>query len=269
MVQLPNLPLTAVVADKLTEWQQGIDDEADYAQRVALAKSRFSQRNRRGNATFDAVKVVLTAICTGPRRCAYCEDSVADEVEHMRPKDLYPEAVFLWANYVYACGPCNGPKNNKFAVLRGRPLRCEEVSRADDAPIVPPPAGAPALIDPRAEDPLYFLFLDLGNTFTFTIADDLSRREELRADYTLRILGLNTRDYLVQSRRNAFGGYLARLEQYLQRKNAGHTDAQLQLLIDDLIRSHHRTVWKEMQRQHTLYPPLTQLFAAAPEALTW
>jgi hypothetical protein len=37
---------------------------------------------------------------------------VTDEAEHINPKDLYLERVFDWANYLYACGPCNGPKSN-------------------------------------------------------------------------------------------------------------------------------------------------------------
>ena len=52
----------------------------------------------------------------------YCEDSVGDEVEHHRPKNLYPDHTFLWDNYLYACGPCNGPKNNRFAVFDVRRL---------------------------------------------------------------------------------------------------------------------------------------------------
>ena len=48
----------------------------------------------------------------------YCEDSVADEVEHFRPKDLYPDVVFAWRNYLYACGQCNGGKNNRFSIVR-------------------------------------------------------------------------------------------------------------------------------------------------------
>ena len=71
------------------------------------------------NPTFRKVRESLTRMCSGAQRCVYCEDSVGDEVEHIEPKDLYPCLVFLWTNYVYACGRCNGGKSNKFAVVSG------------------------------------------------------------------------------------------------------------------------------------------------------
>jgi hypothetical protein len=39
--------------------------------------------------------------------------------------------------------------------------------------------------------------------------------------------------------------------------------------IAQLKRNAHPTVWREMQRQHERFPALQQLFAAAPEALSW
>lgn len=33
------------------------------------------------------------------------------------PKNMYPEKVFVWSNYLFSCGLCNGPKNNQFAVF--------------------------------------------------------------------------------------------------------------------------------------------------------
>jgi len=249
-------------------WQNVIDDETDYAQRVSLAKIHFSNRNKAGNSTFDTVKAVLIKMCTGPRRCAYCEDSVADEIEHIHPKDLYPEAVFCWENYVYACGPCNGPKNNKFSVLNGHPLLCVKVSRSRRAPVIPPLSGDPALINPRIEDPLYFLFLDLSNTFLFSIGHGLSSRDELRASYTCETLKLN-RDYLAHARKSAFLSYRARLVEYIQHKTQGASPADLGQFAHELTRMHHRTVWKEMQRQRQHYPGLAELFAKAPEATTW
>lgn len=36
---------------------------------------------------FADVRRVLDEMCSGPRRCGYCEDSCADEIEHIRPKD--------------------------------------------------------------------------------------------------------------------------------------------------------------------------------------
>ena len=149
MIRLIPLSLKPRFATSLRRWQTAIDALPAYQDRVAEAKKQFSAKNTTRNATFKHVKEVLTQMCQGARRCGYCEDSWADEVEHIRPKDLYPEAVFDWNNYLYACGPCNGPKNNQFAILHGSPLALHHVTRAQSAAIVPPLAGPFALIDPR------------------------------------------------------------------------------------------------------------------------
>ena len=112
MIRLPEIELPAAAADGLIGCQAKVDEKASYAEQVAEAKRLFAARNTKGDAVFDVVKATLEQMCAGARRCAYCEDSMADEVEHVRPKDLYPEVVFAWANYVYACGPCNGPKSS-------------------------------------------------------------------------------------------------------------------------------------------------------------
>jgi len=269
MIQLTVLPLDNGFATHLRQWQSEIDNMSGYADRVAHGKSRFSARNTSSNATFTHVKAVLTRMCQGARRCAYCEDSVADEVEHIKPKDLYPEAVFSWDNYLYACGPCNGPKNNKFAILEGRPTQLTIVTRPPNAAVTPPLAGKAALINPRTENPLRFLFLDLLNTFAFTPMEGLSPDETLRAEYTLQVLRLNDRDYLVQARRTAFGTYRARLHEYVTEKQNGVPKLVLERRKTELLKVNHQTVWREMQRQQASYAPLAALFAAAPEALIW
>ena len=50
----------------------------------------------------------------GARRCGYCEDSDGDEIEHIKPRDLYPEKTFAWENYLLACGQCNRSKSSRF-----------------------------------------------------------------------------------------------------------------------------------------------------------
>jgi uncharacterized protein (TIGR02646 family) len=269
MIQLPAFELNSVPAAYLKKWQAEIDAMPAYADRVQEGKDKFSARNTVRNATFTHVKEVLTRMCQGSRRCGYCEDSVADEVEHIAPKDLYPEAVFSWDNYLYACGPCNGPKNNKYAIIAGNPAARVHVTRAAGAPVIPPQAGASALINPRTEDPLQFLFLDILNTFIFVPREELDSANWLRAMYTIEVLRLNDRDYLVDARRTAFGTYRARFGEYVNEKAAGAAQADLDLHRDELLKVGHQTVWREMQRQHASYPVLAKLFHSAPEALNW
>ena len=166
MQRLPDLPLPTAAAAQLTEYQAEIDRFATFAERVENGKRLFKSRNQKTNATFNAIKAVLTAMCSGSRRCAYCEDSAADEVEHVYPKHFYPGRVFVWPNYVYACGPCNGPKGSSFAVFTAGPGSQVELRRFASAPS-PPPVGVAGLIDPRTEDATRFLSLELRDTFYF------------------------------------------------------------------------------------------------------
>ena len=51
-------------------------------------------------------------------QCAYCECAFNDEgvaqVEHFRPKSLFPLSAYDWDNYLLACGGCNRPKSDKW-----------------------------------------------------------------------------------------------------------------------------------------------------------
>ena len=51
-------------------------------------------------------------------QCAYCECSINAErvgqVEHFKPKAIFPLSAYDWDNYLLACGGCNGPKSDKW-----------------------------------------------------------------------------------------------------------------------------------------------------------
>jgi hypothetical protein len=269
MIRLPDLTLPPAAQKKLNTYQGEINAIVDYVTRVEQAKTSFSSRNRKGNATFDAIKDTLTTMCAGAQRCAYCEDSAADEVEHIRPKDLYPEAVFVWLNYLYACGPCNGPKNSQFAVLDPTSGALIDVTRPRGAPVAPPPAGSPVLIDPRVEDPCGFMELDLRDTFWFVPRGKPGTTEHERGKYTIRVLGLNVREFLPKARQQAFKDYKAHLTQYRLKVEQGAPRRHLRRLEEDIKGRQHPTVWSEMKRQHDAIPSLTTLFRAVPQALGW
>ncbi len=196
----------------------------------------------------------------------YCEDAPADEIEHIRPKDLYPEVVFAWENYLYACGPCNGPKNNRFSIIsRGKIV---DVTRPRGGPMVPPRKGQPALINPREEDPLDFFMLDLLNTFEFVIISKPGSREYDRAEHTLKVLRLNERDYLKAARRTSFESYISLLQRHGDEVAAGNL-AAAHRIRQTVCESNHATVWAEMKRQRKAIGALGALFDRAPDALAW
>lgn len=201
--------------------------------------------------------------------CCYCEDSCADEVEHIRPKDIYPEWFFVWDNYLYACGPCNSPKGNQFAVIEPQTGQFVNVARRKGEPVVPPLPGYPVLIDPRCENPLDYMALDLLDTFWLVPIANEGTPDYQRAQYTIDLLRLNRREVLVNARRNAFDSYKARLYEYQRKKDLGTSQDELKRLIKSLQQMHHPTVWAEMKRQYTLHEELKSLLKALPEALKW
>lgn len=267
MLLVHTVPLPPDTATALVTLQADIDMLHTYAERVAAAKRDFPAKNKKGNAIFDAVKDVLTAMCAGRRRCMYCEDSAADEVEHVCPKDLYPEVVFAWMNYLYACGPCNSPKGNKFEVFSTKTGIIVNVTRPPKAPVTEPEQGDPVLIDPRRDDPFTFMRLDIRDTFHFRPMHARGTKEFDRAEYTIRTLHLNDRAHLPSARQDAYVQYRSLLHTYIVQREAA--DASRSRTVKVLHRTHHPTVWAEMKRQHEKIADLRALFKAAPEALTW
>jgi hypothetical protein len=272
-----NIQPAPEILTKLASYQAAVDAEPTFAARSAKAKLLFKRYNVKGNAVFEAIKKCLLVITPGIERCVYCEDSKCDEVEHIKPKDLYPLHCFLWSNYVYACGPCNGPKNNLFAIFRRDNGQFYEVNPPNNkTPATEPPEGDSVLIDPRTDNPLNFCMLDLEN-FKFCILPNKGTREYERADYTFnKVLRLNEqREYLRKQRETAFVNYKSRLISYNYLKAKGVSQEQLDKMVNNLKGESHPTVWKEMQRQYSLGfvekidVELHSHFFSSPEALTW
>jgi len=265
MYKLPELALNATDAAALANKQRQVNRKRSFPERVAAAKSAFAGKPA---SLFGRIREKLKLMSGDLVRCAYCEDSCADEVEHVRPKDFYPERVFDWSNYLFSCGPCNTGKNNNYAVIEASGRIVDLVAHRAQLGVIPPPADTEAFIDPRIEEPLDYLWLDLGRSFRFAVLDESDALKAARAEATIRWLKLN-RDMLVEARINAFSGYRDRLAQYVARKAAGDSGDQLQNRIRELKRSPHRTVWLEIKRQRSLLPELDGFFRQAPEALSW
>lgn len=275
MIQLPNATISQTVLDKLKTYQTEIDALPTFAEKSAKAKASFKSKNKRGNKTFDAVKIGLTEMCSGARRCAYCEDSVGDEVEHIRPKDFFPESCFVWDNYVYACGNCNSPKNNKFAVFRDDNGDFYEVNLHIGKE---PPKGKDAMINPRNENPMDYCILDLSGTFKFVVFPSLNPNDKKKAEYTFEtVLNLNEspREFLRKAREEAYEDYKARFEKYCNEKKGNNNQTKLDKMIKGIKQKQHPTVWKEIQRHYNqgwlkqLDEELHNLFEESLEALDW
>lgn len=274
MLRIPDRALSAEALAELAELQRALDAVPDFAARVATGKSEWTRQRKRDASALGPEKAVVLALrgmCFGVERCMYCEDSAGHQIEHVRPKHHYPERIFDWANMLYACMPCNGPKSARFAIVRD--ADGVEVDLGCPEPPVAPPPGRPLLIDPRTEDPLDFFELDVCGTGRFAIRPGLSAADERRAEYTRDTLHLNTRGPLPEARKQAYGNFRARLREYVAEKHEvmeGRADpAVLDRLRDELLALNHPTVWVEMVRQADTIAELRPLFDAAPEARTW
>lgn len=263
MFKIPATALPAPDLALLAGLQSNVDSIGSYPQAVAEGKRLWDTKPK---LLFTGIRDLLKKMCSGNTRCIYCEDSLADEIEHMRPKSLYPEAVFVWGNYVLACGTCNNPKNNKFAVIDTSTGNLVVVTRKRKDVVQAPLAGQSALIDPRAEDPLDYLWLDFITWRYVPIHE--SGVNLLRAQFTINVLGLNVRDEFLRGRCSAFSGFKARLETYCSHA-AVWTQAQRDAFVADFRVERYRTVWLEMIRQRSARPDIDGLLTQAPAALAW
>ena len=276
MLKLHIPPLGEQHQADLQALQDKVNQQADYAAQVAYAKEHW--RKKPAALFADHLKPQLAAPLSGNSRCVYCEDSLADEIEHMRPKDFFPEQTYAWDNYVLACGPCNGSyKRNQFALLLANG-ELHELHRPRGSAVTPPPAGDYALLDPRVDNPLDFLWLDLNTGRYAANSDDEDSPQAKRADYTIKILGLNDRDTLVRGRKAALSGYLARLKHWCDEREAW-TEAKRQSWLQDFHQERYRSVWAQLvrrYRQQRLHADsfataaaFIECFSRAPEALDW
>ncbi len=56
--------------------------------------------------------------------CAYCEEITEGEVDHFKPISKFPNLVYEWSNWIFACHYCNLSKSNKWP-LSGYVSPCE------------------------------------------------------------------------------------------------------------------------------------------------
>lgn len=79
MLRIADRDLPATASAMLGLLQLTVDGVAGYPERVASAKQQWDQKTStvaKANA-FLSVRTTLDKMCIGPRRCAYCEDSLA------------------------------------------------------------------------------------------------------------------------------------------------------------------------------------------------
>lgn len=106
--------------------------------------------------------------------CMFCSRNESSDIEHFRPKSVFPEHAMDWLNFLWACTLCNRNKGNRF-----------------------PPHTDPGgmILNPIDDDPWQFLYLDdIGRVYARL--DETSNALHPRAISTIGLLKLNREDLL-------------------------------------------------------------------------
>jgi uncharacterized protein (TIGR02646 family) len=294
MLQLAsNQTLTAATQAELTRLQTKINSKVSFADKAAKAQSLWESKNSANGsavkkAAFIEIRKKLASMCVSVGICNYCEQSEANDIEHIYPKSFFPIFAFLWTNYLLACKQCNSAfKLDKCFVVDGSGTIHITVRGQE------PTHSTIAFINPRIENPADYMIMNTQN-FEFEILDGLSTTDYNKADKTIEILALNTRDTLIATRRAAAIYFYQRIE-LLDRLLNVETIGQLHHLLTPYdayldnnktltqlkadiktgfkkdIRQHgHPSVWAAIKLVDSkVTPKWMTLFQQLPEVLTW
>ena len=84
MLAITAKPLSNEARVQLNSHSATIEGIEGFPEQIAKAKGLWEAKTPA--SLFRELRVTLGNMCNGVRRCMYCEDSQADEIEHRRPK---------------------------------------------------------------------------------------------------------------------------------------------------------------------------------------
>ncbi|WP_155058076.1 HNH endonuclease [Streptomyces blattellae] len=88
---------------------------------------------RKAEAAKNEIRSLLQAMAPGRRRCMYCLDNLGTDIDHFRPKALFPLLTFEWENHLLACSHCNSnEKRDAYPVDTHQ--KCLLLNPAEDDP---------------------------------------------------------------------------------------------------------------------------------------
>jgi uncharacterized protein (TIGR02646 family) len=290
MLRLTSKPLPRAAQQHLDALQAQINAVATgWAGQASEAQRLWEAKNKNHFAT---IRHTLTGMAIGEGICHYCEQSEGYDIEHIQPKSHFPAQAFVWENYLLACPKCNQVDKLDKACVFDPAGSNHSIKLTRSAA---PPTQDFALLNPRIENPMDYMALDF-RTFLFKARIShvaLGSRDFCKVENTVEILKLNDRRVLVENRKKAFGHFKRLLREYVGVKQAQSfaeiddatsgdpllntsmpfADEQARVLDglkNSILTSVHLTVWREMVRQRGALPlPIQNLFAQAPEVLTW
>ena len=225
MRTLPPRPyLNATLVARLAAETSGITSAADPK---AEAEKRYG--NARKTKWFAPLVKELGKLAGPGERCMFCSGSESSDVEHYRPKALWPELAMTWENFLWSCTPCNRGKSSRF-----------------------PPETEPGgrLINPMDENVWDFFFID---DFGF-----LTPRFDIAANEP-NARGVSTRDLLSLNREAVQDSRLMRLNSLRQQVHDALTLMSQGRLSKQEARDRLKT-WKDEPWQ----PDVANYFLSGP-----
>jgi uncharacterized protein (TIGR02646 family) len=282
------------IINHLKKLQDEIDALPTYKAQVKQAKILWQNKKKTNpqKAAFNRVEKELQKIAVGANHyCNYCEANEGTTIEHIYPRGLFPNKTFVWENFLWTCKQCNGKhKISQFQIFK-KPNSSEIINLVKDYSFVPPSNEDAVFINPRLENPLDYLQLDLESGLFQSKEINVNTRAYKRAHYTIETLQLNARKDLLEKRQKAYQNYQHLLQQYIDIQKSTSSEELIAIfslsnnakratwgkqkelakleLQTILLHQAHPTVWKEMQRQVESILVLKKLFQQAPEALDW
>lgn len=79
-------------------------------------------KSARQTKSMEKVLATLHAMAGERQRCMYCQDSHGSDIEHFRPKTLFPRYMYRWKNLLLCCTHCGRIKGNQFPMAGRRVL---------------------------------------------------------------------------------------------------------------------------------------------------
>ena len=204
-------------------------------------------RNVSRTSQFSEIRTQLNAMAGFRKRCMYCVDSDGSDIEHFRPKSVYKDHVFVWANLLLCCAPCGRFKGKQFPLDK---------------------ANQPLLIDPSLDDPWKYMDFDTETGNLDARYDLETSAYSVKGLETVRILKLNAREHLSNGYKttykrltkivNELSGTEGLIQKLIQADDHGllgwcFSPTGMKEAPFNLLTQAHMQEWK--QHRNNLHPP--------------
>ena len=193
MRRLKRLPLKVDVHDYLNQRQK----QANVKLTGSSLDTSSEWKGARQTQAMAEVVATLKRMSGERERCMYCLDSHGSDIEHFRPKAVYPKRMFRWRNLLLCCTECGRFKGNQFPLQGKRPL----------------------LIDPSKEEPWHYLDFD-PDTGNLIARFDLQQNAfSPKGEKTVQILQLDRREVLAAGYLKTYRHICKKVQRFMDAPN--------------------------------------------------